>query len=207
MNKSATSSLLGASATRLTRFANHAQTRTMRAQQSVTMIDTMGLRVKAQTPAAQRMARKSFPLAPSCRRGRRQPSKGSGQSRMPHIAARPAPLQRPATSPDAPLRKGSKLAFNIHTRTGLVGHECPKVQGSIASPLGRPGPRLGQCSPFLSPLVRPRGSRQTSENPQSDHTGRRTERSRTHTMRTRIFERQRRPHSRRSTQAQAAHGG
>ena len=88
MNKSATSSLLGASATRLTRFANHAQTRTMRAQQSVTMIDTMGLRVKAQTPAAQRMARKSFPLAPSCRRGRRQPSKGSGQSRMPHIAAR-----------------------------------------------------------------------------------------------------------------------
>jgi len=110
MNKSATSSLLGASATRLTRFANHAQTRTMRAQQSVTMIDTMGLRVKAQTPAAQRMARKSFPLAPSCRRGRRQPSKGSGQSRMPHIAARPAPLQRPATSPDAPLRKGSKLA-------------------------------------------------------------------------------------------------
>jgi len=112
MNKSATSSLLGASATRLTRFANHAQTRTMRAQQSVTMIDTMGLRVKAQTPAAQRMARKSFPLAPSCRRGRRQPSKGSGQSRMPHIAARPAPLQRPATSPDAPLRKGSKLAFN-----------------------------------------------------------------------------------------------
>ena len=60
MNKSATSSLLGASATRLTRFANHAQTRTMRAQQSVTMIDTMGLRVKAQTPAAQRMTRKSF---------------------------------------------------------------------------------------------------------------------------------------------------
>ena len=41
--------------------------------------------------------------------------------------------------------------------------ECPKVQGSIASPLGRPGPHLGQCSPFLSPLVRPRGSRQTSE--------------------------------------------
>eukprot|EP00964_Phaeocystis_antarctica_P019589 scaffold10808_cov75-Phaeocystis_antarctica.AAC.4 len=37
-----------------------------------------------------------------------------------------------------------------------VGHECPKVQGSIASPLGRPGPRLGQCSPFLRPLVRPR---------------------------------------------------
>ena len=116
MNKSATSSLLGASATRLTRFANHAQTRTMRAQQSVTMIDTMGLRVKAQTPAAQRMARKSFPLAPSCRRGRRQPSKGSGQSRMPHIAARPAPLQRPATSPDAPLRKGSKWPFREHSR-------------------------------------------------------------------------------------------
>eukprot|EP00964_Phaeocystis_antarctica_P144396 scaffold110173_cov31-Phaeocystis_antarctica.AAC.1 len=61
----------------------------------------MALRVKAQTPEAQRMARKSFPLAPSCRRGRRQPSKGPGQPRMPHIAARPAPLQRPATSPDA----------------------------------------------------------------------------------------------------------
>eukprot|EP00964_Phaeocystis_antarctica_P032784 scaffold18584_cov33-Phaeocystis_antarctica.AAC.1 len=43
MNKSATSSLLGASATRLTRFADHARTRTMRAQQSVTMIATMGL--------------------------------------------------------------------------------------------------------------------------------------------------------------------
>eukprot|EP00964_Phaeocystis_antarctica_P151345 scaffold118922_cov87-Phaeocystis_antarctica.AAC.1 len=86
---------------------------------SVNMIATMGLRVKAQTPEAQRMARKSFPLAPSCRRGRRQPSKGSGQPRMPHIAARPAPLQyrsrRPATSPDAPLRKGSKLAFNVAT--------------------------------------------------------------------------------------------
>eukprot|EP00964_Phaeocystis_antarctica_P016967 scaffold9339_cov64-Phaeocystis_antarctica.AAC.2 len=73
--------------------------------------------------------------------------------------------------------------------TGLVRLRCPKVQGSIASPLGRPGPRLGQCSPFQSPLVRPRGSRHKSENPQSDHTGRRTERSRTHTMRTRIFER------------------
>eukprot|EP00964_Phaeocystis_antarctica_P123016 scaffold86684_cov36-Phaeocystis_antarctica.AAC.1 len=63
----------------------------------------------------------------------------------------------------------------LRPNTGLVRLECPKVQGSIASPLGRPGPRLGQCSPFLSPLVRPRGSRQTSENPQSDHTGRRTE--------------------------------
>ena len=112
MNKSVTSSLLGASKTRLPRSTGRARTCPIRAQQSVTMIATMALRLKAQTPEAQRMARKSFPLAPSCRRGRRQPSKGPGQPRMPHIAARPAPLQRPATSPDAPLRKGSKLAFN-----------------------------------------------------------------------------------------------
>eukprot|EP00964_Phaeocystis_antarctica_P030326 scaffold17118_cov82-Phaeocystis_antarctica.AAC.2 len=65
---------------------------------------------------------------------------------------------------------------------------CPKVQGSIASPLGRPGPRLGQCSPFLSPLVRPRGSRHTSENPQSDPHWPPHWEVQNHTMRTRIFE-------------------
>eukprot|EP00964_Phaeocystis_antarctica_P095576 scaffold62012_cov40-Phaeocystis_antarctica.AAC.1 len=48
----------------------------------------MALCLKAQTSEAQRMTRKSLPLAPSCRRGRRQPSKGPGQPRMPHIAAR-----------------------------------------------------------------------------------------------------------------------
>jgi len=74
-------------------------------------------------------------------------------------------------------------------RTGLVPHVPGELPGSFASLLGRSGPRLGQGSHFLSPLVRPRGSRHIPENPQSDHTGRRTERSRTHTMRTRIFER------------------
>eukprot|EP00964_Phaeocystis_antarctica_P032637 scaffold18475_cov51-Phaeocystis_antarctica.AAC.3 len=102
----------------------------------------------------------------------------------------------------------SKLAFKMFREsTGLVRLRSPEVQGSFASLLGRSGPRLGQGSHFLSPLVRPRGSRHIPENPESDHTGRRTERSRTRTMRTRFFERQRRPHSRRSTQAQAAHGG
>ena len=75
-------------------------------------------------------------------------------------------------------RQTDQDSYNCRAMTGLVRLRCPKVQGSIASPLGRPGPRLGQCSPFLSPLVRPRGSRHTSENPQSDHTERRTERSR-----------------------------
>eukprot|EP00964_Phaeocystis_antarctica_P001724 scaffold908_cov61-Phaeocystis_antarctica.AAC.2 len=47
----------------------------------------------------------------------------------------------------------------------LVPGELP---GSFASLLGRSGPRLGQGSHFLSPLVRPRGSRHVPENPQSD---------------------------------------
>ena len=71
MNKSVTSSLLGASEASLPRSTDRARTCTIRAQQSVTMIATMGWRLRAQTPAAQRMTRKSFPLAPSCRRGRR----------------------------------------------------------------------------------------------------------------------------------------
>ncbi len=59
MNKFAISSLLGASATGLPRFADVLRTCTMMVQEIVTMIVTMGLRVKAQTPAAQRMTRKS----------------------------------------------------------------------------------------------------------------------------------------------------
>ena len=57
--KIAISSLLGASATGLPRFADVLRTCTMMVQEIVTMIVTMGLRVKAQTPAAQRMTRKS----------------------------------------------------------------------------------------------------------------------------------------------------
>jgi hypothetical protein len=59
LNKFAISSLLGASATGLPRFADVLRTCTMMVQEIVTMIVTMGLRVKAQTPAAQRMTRKS----------------------------------------------------------------------------------------------------------------------------------------------------
>ena len=59
MNKSVTSSLLGASKTRLPRSTGRARTCTIRAQQSVTMIATMALRLKAQTSEAQRMTRKS----------------------------------------------------------------------------------------------------------------------------------------------------
>ena len=57
--------------------------------------------------------------------------------------------------------------------TGLVGLRCPKVQGSFASLLGRPGPRLGLGFHCLSTLLRPRGSRHTSKILQPDHTGRR----------------------------------
>ena len=60
MNKSVTSSLLGASEASLPRSTGRARTYTIRAQQSVTMIATMGWRLRAQTPAAQRMSRKSF---------------------------------------------------------------------------------------------------------------------------------------------------
>ena len=94
MNKSVTSSLLGASVARLPRSAGRARTYTIRAQQSVTMIATMGWRLRAQTPAAQRMTRKSFPLAPSCRRGRRQPSKGPGKDASHSSETRAAPEAR-----------------------------------------------------------------------------------------------------------------
>ena len=67
--------------------------------------------------------------------------------------------------------------------SGLVGLKYPEVQGSFASLLGRSGPRLGRGSHFLSTPLRPRGSRHTSKILQSDLTGRRTERSRPHTMR------------------------
>ena len=60
MNKSVTSILLGASEASLPRSTDRARTCTIRAQQSVTMIATMGWRLRAQTPAAQRMSRKSF---------------------------------------------------------------------------------------------------------------------------------------------------
>ena len=123
-------------------------------------------------------------VAVSCRVARKQHVAGALAGRLLHVSSQ-QPKSRHSVRNRVPGFATECLDFG----TGLVPHVPGELPGSFASLLGRSGPCLGQCSHFLSPLVRPRGSRHTPENPQSEHTGRRTERSRTHTMRTRIFER------------------
>ena len=69
MIKSAQSSLQGALSTGLPKSIDHTRPCTGMVQEVVNMIVTMGLRIKAQAPAAQRMTRMSFVLPPSCWRG------------------------------------------------------------------------------------------------------------------------------------------
>jgi len=74
MIKSTRSSLQGALSTGLPRSIDHTRSCTVMMQEVVNMIVTMGLRIKAQAPAAQRMTRMSFVLPPSCWRGWSGPS-------------------------------------------------------------------------------------------------------------------------------------
>ena len=76
MIKSTRSSLQGALSTGLPRSIDHTRSCTGMVQEVVNMIVNMGLRIKAQAPAAQRMTRMSFVLPPSCCRGWAGPSRG-----------------------------------------------------------------------------------------------------------------------------------